>query len=50
MRLAQLQGTRINGALAQVGPEAGAIVARYLSGLIDPSERKKVQDALAGPR
>ena len=50
VRLAQLQGKRINGALAQVGPEAGAIVARYLSGLIDPSERKKVQDALAGPR
>lgn len=50
VRLAQLQARRINGALAQVGPEAGAIVARYLSSLIDPSERKKVQDALAGPR
>ena len=50
VRLAQLQARRINGALAQVGPEAGAIVARYLAGLIDPSERKKVQDALAGPR
>lgn len=50
VRLAQLQARRINGALAQVGPEAGAIVARYLSGLIDPSERKKVQDALAGSR
>lgn len=50
VRLAQLQGKRINGALAQVGPEAGEIVARYLAGLIDPSERRKVQDALAGPR
>ncbi len=50
VRLAQLQGKRINGALAQVGSEAGAIVARYLAGLIDPSERKKVQEALAGPR
>ncbi len=50
VRLAQLQGRRINGALAQVGPEAGEIVARYLAGLIDPSERRKVQDALAGPR
>ena len=50
VRLAQLQARRLNGALAQVGPEAGAIGARYLAGLIDPSERKKVQDALAGPQ
>lgn len=50
VRLAQLQARRINGALAQVGPEAGDIVARYLAGLIDPSERKKVQDLLAGQR
>lgn len=50
VRLAQLQGKRINGALALVGPEAGEIVARYLAGLIDPSERKKVQNLLAGPR
>ena len=50
VRLAQLQGKRINGALALVGPEAGEIVARYLAGLIDPSERRKVQDLLAGPR
>jgi DNA-binding MarR family transcriptional regulator len=50
VRLAQLQGKRINGALAQVGPEASEIVMRYLAGLIDPSERKKVQDLLAGPR
>ena len=50
IRLAQLQARRINGALAQVGPEAGEIVTRYLAGLIDPSERRKVQDLLAGPR
>lgn len=50
IRLAQLQGKRINGALALVGPEAGEIVARYLAGMIDPSERGKVQDLLAGPR
>lgn len=50
IRLAQLQARRINGALALVGPEAGEIVTRYLAGLIDPSERKKVQDLLAGPR
>ena len=50
VRLAQLQGKRINGALALVGPEAAEVVTRYLAGLIDPSERKKVQDLLAGPR
>lgn len=50
VRLAQLQGKRINGALALVGPEAAEVVTRYLAGLIDPSERNKVQDLLAGPR
>lgn len=49
IRLAQLQAKRINAALAIVGPEAGEIVARYLAGLIDPSERKKVLNALAQP-
>lgn len=50
IRLAQLQARRINGALALVGPEAGEIISRYLAGMIDPSEREKVQDLLAGPR
>ena len=50
IRLAQLQGKRINSALALVGPEAGEIVTRYLAGLIDPAERSKVQDLLGGPR
>ncbi|TCR69870.1 MarR family transcriptional regulator [Bosea sp. BK604] len=49
IRLAQLQAKRVNAALAIVGPEAGDIVARYLAGLIDPSERKKVLNALAQP-
>lgn len=50
VRLAQLQAKRINGALALVGPEAGEIISRYLAGMIDPSEREKVQDLLAGPQ
>jgi DNA-binding MarR family transcriptional regulator len=50
VRLAQLQARRINDALALVGPEASAIISRYLAGMIDPSERTKVQDLLAGPR
>jgi DNA-binding MarR family transcriptional regulator len=50
VRLAQLQARRINGALALIGPEAGDIIARYLAGLIDPAERRKVQDLLAGKR
>ncbi|MCV9935690.1 MarR family transcriptional regulator [Boseaceae bacterium BT-24-1] len=49
VRLAQLQAKRINGALTLVGPEAGEIISRYLAGMIDPSERMKVQDLLAGP-
>ncbi|RXT48073.1 MarR family transcriptional regulator [Bosea sp. Tri-44] len=50
VRLAQLQAKRINGALTLVGPEASEVIARYLAALIDPSERPKVQDLLAGPR
>jgi DNA-binding MarR family transcriptional regulator len=48
VRLAQLQAKRINAALAALGPEGGEIVARYLAGLINPSERKKVLGSLAG--
>jgi DNA-binding MarR family transcriptional regulator len=46
LRLVQLQAKRINGALEAVGTEHAEIIARYLSGLIDPSERHKVQGAL----
>lgn len=49
VRLARLQGKRINAALSAVGPEAGEQVARYLAGLIDPAERKKVLGFLATP-
>lgn len=49
VRLAQLQAKRVNAALATVGPEAGEIVARYLTGLIDPSERKKVLGSFTAP-
>lgn len=50
VRLAQLQARRINSALTLVGPEASEVIARYLAAMIDPSERPKVQDLLAGPR
>lgn len=41
-RLVQLQAKRINGALEGISPEGARMVARYLAGLIDPSERHKV--------
>jgi DNA-binding MarR family transcriptional regulator len=50
LRLVQLQSRRIGAALDMVGPEAAATVARYLTGLIDPAERHKVQAILARPR
>ncbi len=50
LRLVSLQAKRINEALDAVGPEAAATVARYLTGLIDPAERHKVQAILARPR
>jgi DNA-binding MarR family transcriptional regulator len=50
LRLVQLQARRINAALEAVGPEAAETVARYLTGLIDPSERHKVQAILAPSR
>ncbi|WP_262331955.1 MarR family winged helix-turn-helix transcriptional regulator [Bosea sp. BH3] len=48
LRLVRLQAERINRALASVGPEAAATAARYLSALIDPSERPKVERLLDG--
>jgi DNA-binding MarR family transcriptional regulator len=48
LRLDALQARRIQGALAGVGAEHAGIIARYLSGLIDPSERHKVE-GLLGP-
>ena len=49
LRLVRLQAKRINRALDGVGPEAAAIAARYLSALIDPTERPKVERLLARP-
>lgn len=49
MRLVQLQARRILAALDGLGPEGGEIVARYLSGLIDASERPKVLGFLDVP-
>jgi len=46
LRLDSLQAKRINAALDGVGPEHAGVIARYLSGLIDPSERHKVQGVL----
>jgi DNA-binding MarR family transcriptional regulator len=48
-RLVQLQARRINAALERAGLEAGDAIARYLEGLIDPSERHKVQALLSAP-
>ncbi|SFI35158.1 DNA-binding transcriptional regulator, MarR family [Bosea sp. OK403] len=50
LSLVQLQAKRINAALDGIGPEAAPIVARYLAGLIDTSERHKVLGFLAKPR
>lgn len=50
LRLVRLQAQRINAALADLAPEAAETVALYLSGLIDPAERHKVQGFLAAPR
>jgi len=49
LRLVRLQAKRINRALDGVGPEAAAIAARYLSALIEPTERPKVDRLLAKP-
>ncbi|AMJ60836.1 MarR family winged helix-turn-helix transcriptional regulator [Bosea sp. PAMC 26642] len=49
MRLVQLQATRISSALEGLGPDGGQAVARYLSGLIDASERNKVLGFLQSP-
>ena len=49
LRLVRLQARRINRALDGVGPEAAAIAAHYLSALIDPTERPKVERLLAHP-
>lgn len=48
-RLAQLQARRVNGALAGISAEGERAVARYLAGLIDPSERHKVLPHLPEP-
>ncbi len=50
LRLVRLQAQRIQAALADLAPEAAETVALYLAGLIDPSERHKVQGFLAAPR
>ncbi|OYW60060.1 MAG: MarR family transcriptional regulator [Bosea sp. 12-68-7] len=50
LRLVRLQAQRIQAALADLAPEAAETVALYLAGLIDPSERHKVQGFLATPR
>ncbi|MCZ8043339.1 MAG: MarR family transcriptional regulator [Beijerinckiaceae bacterium] len=50
LRLVRLQAQRIQAALADLAPEAAETVALYLAGLIDPSERHKVQGLLAAPR
>ncbi|AOG07495.1 MAG: MarR family transcriptional regulator [Bosea sp. (in: a-proteobacteria)] len=50
LRLVRLQAQRIQAALADLAPEAAETVAQYLAGLIDPSERHKVQGLLAAPR
>jgi len=49
LRLVRLQAKRINRALDGVGPEAAAIAAQYLSALIDPAERPKVERLLMKP-
>jgi DNA-binding MarR family transcriptional regulator len=49
LRLDQLQAKRITTALAGVGADAAPLIARYLAGLIDASERHKVQGFLAKP-
>ena len=49
LRLDALQARRIEAALAGVGAENADVIARYLAGLIDPSERHKVE-GLLGPR
>ncbi len=49
LRLVRLQAERINRALESVGPEAAATAAQYLSALIDPSERPKVERLLGKP-
>lgn len=46
LRLDALQARRINAALSEVGAEHADTIARYLAGLIDPSERHKVQGVL----
>jgi DNA-binding MarR family transcriptional regulator len=49
LRLVRLQARRINRALDGLGPGAAPLVARYLSALIDPTERPKVERLLGGP-
>lgn len=49
VRLARLQGKRINRALDGIAAESVEQVARYLAGLIDPAERKKVLGFLDTP-
>jgi DNA-binding MarR family transcriptional regulator len=46
LRLDALQARRIEAALAGVGAEHADVIARYLAGLIDPSERHKVEGLL----
>lgn len=48
VRLAELQARRIQRALEAAGPEAAPLVASYLTGMIDPAERKNVTAHLAG--
>jgi DNA-binding MarR family transcriptional regulator len=50
LRLDTLQSKRINAALAGVGAEHAGTIARYLSGLIDPGERPKVQGIIDDQR
>jgi len=40
LRLAELQASRIERALAAAGPDAAPLVLRYLTGMIDPAARK----------
>ncbi|MGH6814849.1 MAG: MarR family winged helix-turn-helix transcriptional regulator [Hyphomicrobiaceae bacterium] len=47
--LAALQIERIRGALAQSGPDAAAVVRRFLSGMINGADRARVAEMLSGP-
>ena len=41
-RLAAVQGDKVHGALADLGPSARSAVEAYLTALIDPGERQQV--------